>query len=85
VKVKLSLCLTKHHAMKKFSRDEWRYTSTHSEPRHYIEVSEFRPQPLYPRERAVGTRTLGGPQNLSGHGGEEKISQLLPGLEHPKI
>jgi hypothetical protein len=30
-------------------------------------------------------RRLGGPQSLSGHGGEERISQLLPGLEHPII
>jgi hypothetical protein len=28
-KVKLSLCLTKHHAMKTYGR-EWRYSSTHS-------------------------------------------------------
>jgi hypothetical protein len=32
--------------------------------------------PLYPFERR-----LGGPQSWSGHGGEEKNSRLLPGLE----
>jgi hypothetical protein len=28
---------------------------------------------------------LGGPQSRSEHGGDEKISQSLPGLEHPII
>jgi hypothetical protein len=37
-------------------------------------------EPLYPLDRR-----LGGPQNRSGHGGEEKNSQPLPGLEHPFI
>jgi len=30
-------------------------------------------------------RRLGGPQSRSGHGGEEKNSQPLPGLEPPII
>jgi hypothetical protein len=30
-------------------------------------------------------RRLGGPQSRSGHGGEEKNSQTLPGLEPPII
>jgi hypothetical protein len=30
-------------------------------------------------------RKLGGPQGQSGHGGEEKNSQPLPGLEPPII
>jgi hypothetical protein len=30
-------------------------------------------------------RRLGGPQNQYGHGGEEKNSQPLPGLEPPII
>jgi hypothetical protein len=30
-------------------------------------------------------RSLGGPRIRSGHGGEEKISQPLPGLEPPII
>jgi hypothetical protein len=30
-------------------------------------------------------RRLGGPQNRFGHGGEEKNSQPLPGLEPPNI
>jgi hypothetical protein len=33
VKVKLSLCLNKHHAMKVYW-EQWRYSSTHSWPRH---------------------------------------------------
>jgi len=32
VKVKLTLCLTKHHPIKTYW--EWRYSSTHSLPRH---------------------------------------------------
>jgi hypothetical protein len=34
--------------------------------------------PWYPLDRR-----LGGPQSRSGHGGEEKNSQLLPGFETP--
>jgi len=30
-------------------------------------------------------RRLGGPQSQSGHGGKDKNSQLLPGLETPII
>jgi len=37
-----------------------------------------------PRERAPGTHCLG-TWNRSGHGGKEKKSQLLPGLEPPII
>jgi hypothetical protein len=36
--------------------------------------------PWYPLDRR-----LGGNQSRSGHGGEEKNSQLLPGLEHTII
>jgi hypothetical protein len=36
--------------------------------------------PWYPLDRR-----LGGPQSRSGRGGEEKNSQLLPGLELPII
>jgi hypothetical protein len=37
-------------------------------------------EPQYPLDRRVG-----GPQSRSGHGGEEKNSQPLPGLEPPII
>jgi hypothetical protein len=36
--------------------------------------------PLYPLDRM-----LGGPQGRSGHGGEDKNSQPLPGIEPPII
>jgi hypothetical protein len=44
----------------------------------------FMPQLLYPQGKSPWyplDRRLGGPQSQSGHGGEEKNSQLLPGLE----
>jgi len=42
------------------------------------------PQSLYPRRRTPYyplDRRLGGPQNRSGRGGEEKNSLSLPGIE----
>jgi len=54
--VKLSLCLTRHHAMKKYPFlikhramktywGEWRYNSTHSQPQNLMEVSGQRHVP----------------------------------------
>jgi hypothetical protein len=47
-------------------------------------IVSFTLQPLYPQGKSpwypLGRR-LGGPQSRSGGGGEEKNSQLLPGLE----
>jgi hypothetical protein len=43
------------------------------------------PWPLYPQGKSpwcLLDRRLGGPQSQSGHGGEEKNSQPLLGLEH---
>jgi hypothetical protein len=48
----------------------------------------FTPRPLYPQGKSLWyplDRRLGGPQIRSGHGGEEKNSQPLPGLEPPII
>jgi hypothetical protein len=45
-------------------------------------------RPLYPQRKNPWyplNRRLGGPQNRSGRGGEEKNSQPLPGLEPPII
>jgi len=63
----LSLCLTKHQAMKTYWRSildlgtRWRW------------VVSFTPQPLYPQGNSpwypLGRR-LGGPQSRSEHGGE---------------
>jgi hypothetical protein len=60
VKVKLSLCLTKHHAMKEYW--EWRYSSTHSLTSALDggEWSVSRPCCFTPRERAPGTHWIGG-------------------------
>jgi hypothetical protein len=44
----------------------------------------YTPRPLYPQRKSRSyllDRSLGGPQSRSGHGGEEKNSQPLPGLE----
>jgi hypothetical protein len=51
-------------------------------------VVSFTPRPLYPRGKSPWyplDRWLGGPQSRSELGGEEKISQPLPGLEPPII
>jgi hypothetical protein len=44
------------------------------------------PRPIYPRGKSPQyplDRRLGGPQSLSGRGGEEKNSQPPPGIEPP--
>jgi hypothetical protein len=47
---------------------------------HFPAAFTQRKNPWYPLDRG-----LGGPQSQSGRGGEEKNSQLLPGLEPPTI
>jgi hypothetical protein len=83
-----SLSLTKHHAMKAY----WgiggiapRILDLGTRRRWVIASSPGR---FTPSERAPGSplhRRLGGPQSRSGRGGEEKNSQLPPGLESPII
>jgi hypothetical protein len=78
--------LTEHHAMKAYYGSEgiaprildlgtwWRWM-----------VSSM-PRPLYPQGKSPWyplDRRLGGPQSLSGRGGEEKNSQSLPESEPP--
>jgi hypothetical protein len=69
---------------------KWRYSSTHSltSALDGDEWSASRAGRFTPRERdpwyPLDTR-LGRPQSRSGRGGEEKISQPLPGLEPPII
>jgi hypothetical protein len=49
-------------------------------------VVSFTPRPLHPQEKSPWyplDRKLGWPQSQSGRGGEEKISQPLPGLKPP--
>jgi hypothetical protein len=54
-----------------------------------MEVSgQLHALPLYPQGKSPWyslDRRLGGPQSQSGHGGKEKNSQPLPGLEPPII
>jgi hypothetical protein len=60
VNVKLSLCLTKHHAMKTYWG--WRYSYTHSltSALDGSEWSVSRPGRFTPRERAPGAHWIGG-------------------------
>jgi hypothetical protein len=86
VKIKYKLIpvlLTEHHAMKTY----WGVEDLHS----FFDlgtrcrrVVNFTPRPLYPQGNRPWyplDRRLGGPQSRSGHGGEEKDSQPLPGIE----
>jgi hypothetical protein len=88
VKVKLSLCLTKHHAIRTY------WGSGGIAPRildlgtRWRWVVSFTPQSLYPQGKSTWyplDRRMGGPQSHSGRGGEEVNSQPLPGLELPII
>jgi hypothetical protein len=52
------------------------------------ELASFTLPPLYPQGKNLWQpldRRLNGLQSWSGHGGEEKISQPLPGFEPPII
>jgi hypothetical protein len=82
--VKLSLCLTKHHAMKTY------WGSSGIAPRildlgvRWGWVVSFTPRQIYPQEKKLRyplDRRLCGSQSRSGRGGEEKISHPLPGIE----
>jgi hypothetical protein len=80
--------LTEHHTMKAYRESgctaphilvlgtRWRW------------MVSFTPRPLYPRRKSPwypSDRRIGGAQNRSGRGGEEKNSQPLPGLEPPIV
>jgi hypothetical protein len=81
VSVKLSLCLTKHHAMKTYFRSRGRAPLILNIVTRWMWMVNFMPHPFYPREKGLhyplGTR-LGGPQSRSGRGGEEKNSHRCP-------
>jgi hypothetical protein len=79
IKVKFLLCLTKHHAIKTY------WGSGGIAPRILVlgtrwrRVISFTPRTLYPQEKSLRyalDRRLGGPQNRSGRGGEEKNAQI---------
>jgi hypothetical protein len=53
-----------------------------------MEASSFTLRPLYPQGKNPChpmDRRLGEPQSRFGHGGEQKNSQPLPGLEPPIV
>jgi hypothetical protein len=84
VKVQLSLCWTKHHAMKAH------WGSGGIAPRildlgtRWRWVVNFTLRPLYSQGKSPQyplDRRLGRPQSRSGHGGEEKNSQPPPRIE----
>jgi hypothetical protein len=84
VKLKLSLCLTKHHTVKTY----WGSGGIARRILHFGTrlrwVVSFTPRPLYLQRKSPWyplDRRLGGPQNRSGHGGEERNSQPPPGIE----
>jgi len=84
VKVKLSLCLPKHHAMKTYWGSwgiaphildlgiRWRWVVSFT-PRSFYSQGK---SPWYPLDRR-----LGGPESCSGCSGEETNSQPPPGIE----
>jgi hypothetical protein len=75
---------------------EWRHegmqgdqrcSSTHSSPRHLMEVNNFTPRPLHPRgkqHRHPFNKRLGGPQSWYGRLGQEKESPAPAGIRTPK-
>jgi hypothetical protein len=85
VKVKLSLCLTKHYSMKMCGGSG----GIAPRIRHQMEVSGqvhtpavIPPPPPQGRSPHYPShRRLGCPQSPSGHSDEEKISQPLSGIE----
>jgi hypothetical protein len=84
VKVKLSLCLTKHHAMKAYWRSGDISTRILVLGTGWRWVVSFTHRPLYPQRknpRYPLDRWLGEPQSCSGRGDEEKNCQPPPGIE----
>jgi hypothetical protein len=83
-KLKLSLCFTKHHAMKTYwgsggiapgilwPGTSWRWVVSFMPQLLYLQGK----RPWYPLDRR-----LGGPQSQSGHRVEEKNSQPLSGID----
>jgi hypothetical protein len=83
-KVKLSLCLTKHHAMKMYWGSGGIAPRTIDLGTRWRWVVSFTPRPFYPQGKSpwyVLDRRLCGPQNRSGCSGEEKNSQLPQAIE----
>jgi hypothetical protein len=86
-KVKVSLCfsLTEHNAMKAHWVMEVYLHLFFDLGTSSWWVVSFTPRALYPQGKSPWyplDRRLGGPQSWSGCEGEEKYSQLPPGIEH---
>jgi hypothetical protein len=83
VKVKLFLCLTKHHDIKTCCW--WMYSAMHIWPRHWKEVSSqlHAPVALVPGNQPPLSIAYeaGWVPDRSGHGGEEKNFQPPPKIE----
>jgi hypothetical protein len=84
IKVKVSLCLPKHHVMKTYWGVEVSLDAVSDLGTKWRQVVSFTPRLLYPQgksRRDPLDRRMGKAQNWSGHGVEEKISQPLSGIE----
>jgi hypothetical protein len=88
VKVKLSLCFKwapRHESVLNSGCIAPRILDLDTKGRWVV---SFTPRPLHPQGKSPWyplDRRLGDPYGRSGHGGEEKNSQPLPGLEHSVI
>jgi hypothetical protein len=83
VNVKLSLCLTKHHAMKTYWENGCTAPRILDLGTRWMWVVSFTPRPLCPQGKSPRyqlDRRLGGPQSRSG-GGDEKNFQPPPRIE----
>jgi hypothetical protein len=81
--LKLSLCLTKHHAMNAYWGVEVLLRIFFDLGTRWRWVVSFMTRPLYPQGKIpwYPLDRLGGSQSRSGHGVEGKNSQTSPGIE----
>jgi hypothetical protein len=83
-KVKLFLCLTKHHAMKTYEGSGGIAPRVLEIGTRLRSVVSFTDRPLHTQGKSPWyplDRRLGGPQSRSGRDGEEKNSQPPPEIE----
>jgi hypothetical protein len=79
IKVKLSLCLTKHDAMKTYGESEGICPRIIGLDTKWRCAVSFKLRPLYPHGKSPQhplDRKLGEPMSRYGHGGDEKNSQI---------
>jgi hypothetical protein len=84
--------LTDHHTMESYWGNGGIYPSILDLGTRWKLVVSFKPRPLYHQKKSSCyplDRRLSKPQSRSGHGGEEKNTQPLPGLKpsiiHPVV